>query len=399
MRSHIATAAALREHPGGASSSDGEYLERLFLELCAIQSPSGSERACAQRITDELKGLGIETVEDDTIAITGSDSGNLLARFSAGPDSQPRPCLLLCAHMDTVPAREPVEPVLIDGFFQNANEAILGADNKAAIAVILTLVRHLRREGSPVDLELLFTVGEELTLLGASALDTDDLLSDFGYVFDHASPIGEVILSAPSHFRLQASFRGAAAHAGIRPEDGRSAIMAAAHAISAMPQGRLDDQTTVNIARIDGGSEITVVPEHCRLEAEVRRLSDQNAEKLTEELIDHIHEAANIPAFQCDVDISIQRTFAAYRTDRTEPAVTVAEEALRRCGHEPVQIASGGASDANVLIPAGIQVVNLANGTENNHEPTERVSARALHDMLAVALALTDCAAALPTTR
>jgi tripeptide aminopeptidase len=393
------TAATLREHPGRVSSSDGDYLERLFVDLCAIPSPSGSERACAQRVLAELEQLGIETVEDDTTAITGSDSGNLLARITASPDSSPRPCLLLCAHLDTVPAHEPVEPVLIDGFFENSNEAILGADNKAAIAVILTLARHVRREGSPVDLELLFTVGEELALVGSSALDTDDLLSDFGYVFDHASPIGEVILSSPSHFRLQASFRGAAAHAGIRPQDGRSAIVAAAHAISAMPQGRVDDQTTVNVARIEGGSAINVVPERCRLEAEVRSLSDQNAEKLTEELVDHIHEAANIPACQCDVDISIQRTFGSYRTSRSEPAVLVAEEALRRCGHEPVGVTSGGASDANALIAAGIQVVNLANGTENNHEPTERVSARALHDMLAVALALTDCAAAHPTAR
>jgi tripeptide aminopeptidase len=135
------------------------------------------------------------------------------------------------------------------------------------------------------------------------------------------------------------------------------------------------------------------------VEAEVRSLSDQRAEAITEELVDRIHEAANIPECQCDVDISIQRTFAAYRTAASEPAVLIAQEALRSCGYEPVAISSAGASDANALIANGFQIVNLANGTEHNHEPTERVSSDALHGMLAVALALLDYAANTPAAR
>jgi len=388
----------LRERP---------YLNGTFAELCRIESPSGHERGCAERVIAELRALGVTVHEDDAGPRAGSDCGNLLAFIPAGdraggqrpetPDTPdaPRPSVLLCAHLDTVPLQAPVEPVLLDGAWENANEGILGADNKAAVAVLLALARHVHQQGAPVDVELLFTVGEEVALAGARAFDTARLRSDFGYVFDHASPIGEVVLDSPTHFRVQASFRGAAAHAGIRPEEGRSAILAAARAVASLSLGRLDDGTTVNVGTISGGSAINVVPEHCSLALEARALGDERAETVVAEIVDRLHEAANLPDCDCDVDVSVERTFSGYRLTPNSPAVRVAEHALRRCGHEPVHISSGGGSDANALIAAGFATVNLANGTEHNHEPGERVSVLALEEMLDVALALLDEAASL----
>ena len=382
------------------TAAERAHLQTCFQRLCRVASPSLEEGDCARLVRAELEALGIAVSEDDTTSQTGSEVGNLLARIPASRSSDSeRPALLLCAHLDTVPLEAPLEPVLLEGFWENANDGILGADNKAAIAVILTLAHKLVADGSPVDLELLFTVCEERSLAGARAFDTDELLSDFGYVFDHASPIGELITASPSHFRLQAAFHGAAAHAGIRPQDGRSAIQAAAHAIAKMPQGRLDEQSTVNVARIDGGSAINVVPERCHVEAEVRSLSDQRAEAITEELVGAMHEAANIPECQCDLEISLERTFSAYRTEPGDPVLELAEAALRRCGYDPVEVSSGGASDANALIAAGFPMLNIANETQHNHEPSERVSAEALQSMLDVALALIDCAASEPSSR
>jgi tripeptide aminopeptidase len=390
--------------PGAAQSRVGSlerrYLNGTFAELCRIESPSGRERACADRVIAELRGLGVSTQEDDAAERAGSDSGNLLARIPAsagdvptggGPASVPR--VLLCAHLDTVPLLAPVEPVLVDGYWENANEGVLGADNKAALAVMLALARHICQEGSPVDVELLFTVCEETALAGSRAFDTARLSSDFGYVFDHASPIGEVVLDSPTHFRIEADFHGAAAHAGIRPEQGRSAILAAAQAICAMRVGRLDDQTTVNVGTIAGGSAMNVVPERCSVVAEVRSLDEQQAQATVSEVVDRMHEAANLPQCECDVDIAVQRTFSGFHLAPSTPAMRVAESALRACGHEPVPIVSGGASDANALLAGGVEVVNLANGTERNHEPGERVSMAALEGMLDVALALLDAAA------
>lgn len=384
------------QHPVTASAAERRQLGELFVELCRIESPSGRERACAQRVADELRKLGIEVSEDDAASTAGSDCGNLLARIPAHPVAAPdRRCVLLCAHLDTVPPQAPIEPVLReDGWFENANDGILGADNKAAVAVLLALARRLTLESPPVAVELLFTVGEERSLAGAHAFEVSLLRSDFGYVFDHASPIGEIVLASPCHYRLDASFHGAAAHAGIRPQDGRSAILAAARAVSDMPLGRLDPETTANVGTIDGGSAINVVPERCTLAAEVRSLSEPAAEKALAELIDCVHEAANLPECDCDVDVAVQRTFAGYRTTADAPAVRAAERALRLCGYEPAHIESGGASDANALIARGLSVVNLANGTERNHEPAERVSVAALEGMLDVALTLPAAVAA-----
>jgi tripeptide aminopeptidase len=373
------------------------YLSGTFAELCRIESPSGRERACGERVIAELRALGVTVREDDAGRRTGSDCGNLLARIAAPAqlgEEGPRGSVMLCAHLDTVPLQAPVEPVLRDGFWENANEGILGADNKAAIVVLLALARHICREGAPVDVELLFTVGEETALAGALAFETASLQSDFGYAFDHASPIGEVVIDSPSHYRLQADFRGAAAHAGIRPELGRNAILAASRAIASLPLGRLDEGTTVNVGSITGGTAMNVVPEHCSFVGEVRALGEERAETLVAEIVDRIHEAANISDCDCDVDVNVQRSFAGYQLSARSPAVQVAEAALRACGHEPSRISSGGGSDANALIASGFQTVNLANGTERNHEPGERVSVAALEEMLEVALALLDGAAA-----
>ncbi len=422
-----------------ADELEQRYLHDIFAELCRAESPSGHERACAQLIERELGALGIEVQEDDAAAVAGSDCGNLLARIgvppSPGGEAGERQSVLLCAHMDTVPLLAPVEPVLRDGFWENANEGILGADNKAAVAVLLVLARRLHRDraaahrpgvhersvhgsgahspdthspdthphdthpheaaGAQVDVELLFTVGEERMLAGARVFDCTRLRSRFGYVFDHASPIGELVLSTPTHHRLQATFHGAAAHAGVRPEEGRSAILAAARAVADMRLGRIDAHTTANVGTIEGGSAINVVPERCSILAEVRAQRDERAEEILAELLDCVHEAANLPECECDVDVTVERMFTGYRTPPSAPAVRAAERALRACGHEPVRIASGGASDANALVAAGLPVVNLANGTERNHEPGERVSAAALEATLEIALALPAAVAAI----
>jgi tripeptide aminopeptidase len=376
-----------------SSSLERRKLSTTFVDLCRVESPSGRERACAELVAAELRGLGFDVREDDAGPAAGADCGNLLARIPAPAGTQVR-TLLLCAHLDTVPPQAPIEPVLVDGVFENAHAGILGADNKAAVAVLLAVARHVAGPGPPVNLELLFTVGEEVALAGARAFDAGTLTSDFGYVFDHPTPIGGVIVRSPSHFRIEASFRGVAAHAGIEPEQGRSAIVAAARAVAAMPLGRLDEQTTANVGTIAGGSAINVVPDRCSLTAEVRSFSDARAEEVVAEIVDRIHDAANLPECECDVDVRVERTFAAYTLAASSPAVRTAEAALRKCGHEPHHLASGGGSDANALIAQGFPTVNLANATERNHEPGERVAVEALEGMLEVALALLDEAAA-----
>ena len=371
-----------------AGEAQRRRLNDTFVELCRIESPFGRERACGDRVAGELRGLGLEVQEDGSGPEAGSESGNLLARVPGAAERT----ILLCAHLDTVVPQAPIEPELDDGRWQNARDGILGADNKAAVAVILEVARHAVEQGAPVGLELLFTVCEENALRGAKAFDVGRLRSGFGYVFDHATAIGEVVVASPSYYRLDAEFRGAAAHAGIRPEDGRSAIAAAARAVADMRLGRIDAETTANVGRIEGGSaSLNVVPERCRIEAEARSLDDGKVESLIAEMVDRVHDGAN--AAECDVDVEVQRLFSGYRVRPSSAALGAAEAALRACGYEPRRIVTGGGSDANALEAAGFHCVNLANGTERNHQPDEGVTVAALEGMLDVALALLDAAA------
>jgi len=386
-----------------ADAAERSALGALFAELCAIESPYGHERACADRVTAELRALGLHVEEDDAGHVAGSDAGNLLARIPAAPDAlapadPPAPLdpaaaagpagVLLCAHLDTVPLTGPIEPVCEEDVWRNRHDAILGADNKAAVAVMLQAARRWVSEPPPVPVELLFTVCEEHALAGAKAFDVTRLRSRFGYVFDHASPIGEIVLASPHYHRIVAELQGVAAHAGIRPEAGRSAIVAAARAIAAMPLGRLDEETTANVGTIAGGSGVNVVPERCRIEAEVRSIDEAKLEALVGELVDHLTDGAN--AAECDLDVNVARLFDGFRIRPSAPEVQVAEAALRACGHAPRHIVTGGGSDANALIPAGFPCVNLANGTERNHQPDEAVSGAALEGMLDVTFALLD---------
>ncbi len=376
-----------------ATDAERQRLNQTFQTLCRIESPSGRERGCAEWVKRELGSLGIEVQEDDVASRVGSDAGNLLARIPGrGGDGGEGGGggILLCAHLDTVPLTAPVEPVLVDGRWENANQGILGADNKTAVAILIELARRLRSgtQVPPVPVELLFTVCEEVSLRGSKEFDVARLQSRFGYVFDHATPVGEIVLASPTHYRIDAELHGRAAHAGLRPEEGRSAIAAAAKAISAMRLGRVDSETTANVGVIAGGTSINVVPERCRIEAESRSLDEAKVQELVTEMVDHLQDAAN--ATECDLDVTVQRMFKGYRTRPRAAQVELAERALRACGYEPKHIVTGSASDANSFEAAGFQCTNLADGTERNHQPDERVSVSALEGMFDVAIALVE---------
>jgi tripeptide aminopeptidase len=368
------------------SDAERERLHGTFEELCRIASPTGEERGMADWVTRELTDLGLEVEEDDAGPAVGSNAGNLLARIAGRSQRS----LMFCAHMDTVPLTAPVEPVRHEDGWENANEGILGADNKAAVAGMLELSRVLTARAEPpeIGIELLFTVAEETGLNGAREFDVRRLGSDFGYVFDHASPIGEIITASPTHMHIHAEIRGKAAHAGLQPEQGVNAIVAAARAIANMPQGRLDAETTANIGMVGGGTATNVVPDRCTVSAEVRGVEQEQVDRYVTQAIDALQDAADSAG--CDLDLKLQQLFTGYRSGNREAPVLLAAKALRRLGYEPSYRSSGGGSDANAFRVNGFACTNIANGTERAHERTERVSFVALEANLALMLALID---------
>jgi tripeptide aminopeptidase len=357
--------------------SDERLLDR-FTRLCEVSSPTGHERPVADDIRSELGELGIEAQEDDSAEEARSDSNNVIARVPGESDGW----VMFCAHMDTVPDSGGVEVAFADGVFRSRGETILGADNKAAVAVLMELAARYASAKPPCGIELVFTVAEEDGLRGAKALDLGLLRSQTGFVLDHASPIGEVITAAPTNKRLVAEFEGAEAHAGIRPEDGHNAIHAAGTAVAAMALGRLDAETTANIGQIDGGTAANVVPGHCRVDGEARSLDEARVSEVIGSMVDACTWAAS--EHSCDVDIDVVEKFRGYRLPASSRGLQLARAGLERCGHEVSEIPTGGGSDANAFAVKGFDCVLLANGTEANHTPDESVAATRLVEMLAV---------------
>jgi tripeptide aminopeptidase len=352
-------------------------LER-FARLCEISSPTGQEREVADAVLDELRGLGVDVAEDGAATPARAGAGNLLARVPGRSDRW----LSFFAHLDTVPHEGRIEVVRENGRFRSAGDTILGADDKAAVTVLMELAARHVADPPPVGLELVFTVAEEDGLRGARELDVSQLRAPFGYVLDHATPIGEVIVAAPTYKRLIAEFSGQEAHAGINPEDGHSAIAAAAAAVAGMKLGRLDEETTANVGIIEGGSASNVVAGHCRILGEARSVDGQRAAATIGEMVDACTWAAGEQG--CDVDAQVIEMFRGYRLDPRSEAVRIASEALRARGHEPQLVATGGGSDANALVASGYEAVLLANGTEANHTSQELVAEAAITEMLAV---------------
>jgi tripeptide aminopeptidase len=361
----------------------------LFLELCATPSPPGEERAVADRVCAELDAIGLAWDEDDVGPSIGSTMGNILCRLPGGLDEGVP--IFLCAHLDTVPLDGALQPVVEDGIVRNAGGTILGADNKSAVVVMLEAARRIVEEGRPhAGIELLFTPMEEIGLIGAMAFDVDRLDARLGYVYDQAAPIGEVIVGSPSAQELVLTLVGRASHAGMYPEDGRSAILAAARAIVDLPLGRVDESTTANVGLVRGGTARNVVPERCTLEAEVRSHDPNRVPEVVQEIVDAAAFAAS--ASDCALETRIEPKYRGYRFRDDDPPVRLAVEALRRSGIEPRLSLSGGAADANVFNERGLPCVNLANGMVDIHTPDERIAVDDLERMVDVTLALVDAA-------
>jgi tripeptide aminopeptidase len=362
----------------------------LFLELAAVPSPSGEERAVADRVLEYLRGCGLDPDEDDAGPRVGSTMGNLYARVDPTAPGEP---IFLCAHLDTVPATDAIEPVVEDGIVRNARPTILGSDNKAAVVAMLEATRRVVAENRRhAGIELVFTPQEETGLHGAYAFDHRRLRARVGYVYDQAAPIGDLILGAPAAHQLEIVFHGRAAHAGMYPEEGRSAVAAAARAIADMQLGRIDEETTANIGRIDGGTAANVVPEWCTLVGEARSHDERKLADLVQSMQDAVAFAAGVA--EVEVETQVRRSYRAYRFRRDDLAVRLATEALGRSGFETRLGLSGGAADANVFNERGLQCVNLANGMAEIHTAQEHIAVADIDAMVEVTLALVDAAAA-----
>lgn len=364
-----------------------ERLIQDFMELVQIDSHSRDERAMVDALKARLEPYGVEIVEDDTASKVDGNAGNLIVRI-AGDAS--KPTILFTCHMDTVQPGKGIRPQRLEDRITSDGTTILGSDDKAGVAGLVEMVRVLKEQQlSHGPIIIVFTIGEEVGLLGARNLDAKYITeAAMGFAFDSNGPIGHVVTQAPTQARIEATIHGKTAHAGVNPEAGISAISVASRAISRMKLGRIEADTTANIGMINGGVATNIVPEKATIVAEARSLVQAKLDAQ----IDHMQESFESAAQEMGARVEFQaRTmYPAYAHDSEAPVVQTALKAVALIGGEASTMSSGGGSDANVFNGLGVPTVNMAVGYEKIHTTEEFIRLNDLDKAARLMVAVTQ---------
>ncbi|TSB46678.1 M20/M25/M40 family metallo-hydrolase [Alkalicoccobacillus porphyridii] len=364
-------------------------LHNEFINLVKIDSETGFEADIAKELKKKFKDLGLDVYEDQAASQTGHGAGNIIATLPAHPDKAETAAIYFTSHMDTVVPGKGVKPYIEDQYIVTDGTTILGADDKAGIAAMLEAIRVIQEQELPHGvIQFIITVGEESGLVGARVLERERIMAEYGYALDSDGPVGDIIVAAPTQAKIQAKIYGRTAHAGVEPEKGISAITVAAKAVSRMPLGRIDHETTANIGRFEGGSQTNIVCDYVEVLAEARSLEEPKLHKQVEKMKKGFEEAAELMGTTAEVQVEI--TYPGYKRSDKDLVVKTAITALRSIGREPRLLESGGGSDANIISDLGIPTVNLAVGYENIHTKQERMPLAELNKTAEAIVAITQ---------
>ncbi|WP_431799010.1 M20/M25/M40 family metallo-hydrolase [Halobacillus andaensis] len=351
-------------------SINKERLLDEFLELVQVNSETKFEAEIAEVLKKKFNELGLEVIEDEAKEKTGHGAGNLICNLK-GSKSDVEP-IYFTSHMDTVVPGNNIKPEVKDGYVITDGTTILGADDKAGIAAIIEAVRSLKEQNiEHGDLQFIITVGEESGLVGAKALESKHLKAKYGYAIDSDGKVGNIIVAAPTQAKILAKVKGKTAHAGVAPEKGVSAITLASKAIAKMPLGRIDEETTANIGRFEGGKQTNIVCDYVEILAEARSLIPEKMEKQVDKMKKAFNETAE--EMGGEVDLNIEIMYPGFKHEAGDQVVEVARAAAVKIGRESELLTSGGGSDANIIAGFDIPTVNLAVGYEEIHTTNEKI--------------------------
>ena len=355
-------------------------IQKEFLELIRIRCSTHNEREIGNLLTHRLTELGGTVHEDDAGKKLGGNCGNLIADFPASdPAHQNMPTIMLTAHMDCVEPCGNIQPILENGIIRSDGTTILGSDDKAGVTAILEALRQIQeRRLAHGPIQVVFTIAEENGVHGSQNLDTSLLLADYGYTLDTHGHPGCMTFMAPGKNQIHIHIQGKAAHAGVAPEKGVNAIIAAGQLLASAPQGRIDEETTCNVGRILGGSATNVVADSCDIYYESRSRDKAKLDKITQEIADHFVNGADDTG--CQITAEVSPDYDPYLLDKDGTAISLARRAAEKLGF-PVHLEeAGGGSDANHFNDYGIPTVVLAVGMENCHTKEEYIEEKDLYD-------------------
>ncbi len=358
-------------------------LKQLFIDLVSIDSVSRHEGDIALHLKDVMTKLGLEVIEDNSKETTGLGSNNLIGVLKGTVEGS----LLFSCHTDTVTPGNGVEVVEKDGVLYSKGDTILAADDKAGIAILLEAIHQIKEQQLPTKtLEFVFSPGEEIGLVGASALDMSMIQSDMGYVLDMGGPVGHVTVGSPSMYMYDVVLHGKPAHAGLEPEKGISCVSMMQEALSKLSFGRIDEETTANIGVIHGGEATNIVMDHMMIKGEVRSISDKKAQALVAQVEQAFNEAALKHGGQ--VEFTKDKKATGFKIENDQPVMQRLINATKAIGLECVTEVSGGGSDANVFNAAGKHVVNLSIGYDKIHTTEEHIALKDMEQAVSLVLEL-----------
>ncbi|MFB5191186.1 M20/M25/M40 family metallo-hydrolase [Alicyclobacillus fastidiosus] len=360
-----------------------ETVQQLFLSLVQIDSHSLHEGAMAKRCREELERLGLQVQVDGAGEALGGETGNLIGIL---PGSSELPKVLLAAHMDTVRPGEGIRPRVDEhGVVWSDGSTILGADDKAGITAILTALKEIRDAGlEHGQIQVVFTIGEEIGLQGAKQLKAEQLDADFGLSLDSSGDIGTIAIAGPGQTKFEATVTGVRAHAGVAPEKGISAIKVAAHAVSNMPHGRIDDETTANIGSFVGEGPTNVVADRVTIVGEARSRNPQKMADVVGRIESAFQDAAK--AAGAEVEFLHQVMYEGFDFPADHPLRKRIETSLTRAGFKSNPVKVGGGSDANVIQTLGVPILNIGVGYEDIHSTNEHIAVQNIVDAAKIAV-------------
>lgn len=349
-----------------------------FIELVSIPCPSKDEKAEAELIMQKLRDLGLEPYMDNVNEKTGGTCGNVWAYIKGNVSNAPK--LLFEAHMDSVAPTTGTTVIRKDGVLYSDGTTTLGGDDKVGVASMLEAVRALKEDGvEHGDVQLLFTVSEEIGCLGVVNLDKSLIKADYGYCMDIGGAPGEITYAAPKLYDIYVTIKGKAAHAGIAPEEGVNAIMLAAEALSKLPSyGRIDEETTFNIGMFNAGVGTNIVCPEAKFVIDMRSLNVAKLENLKDSTISLIKEV--VEAGNGEVSFEIVEGCPAVELSKDHACIKLAENAAKNLGF-PVELkVTGGCSDGNYLCGYGLPCGLLATGMSNVHTTQEYLKEEDLYN-------------------
>ena len=361
-----------------------------LIELVQIDSETKNEANIARALKEKFTALGLDVREDDSAEKTGHGAGNLICTLKGNkPGADP---IYFTSHMDTVVPGNRIKPIIEDGYIKSDGTTILGADDKAGLAAMLEAVKIIKEQKiTHGDIQFIITVGEEAGLVGAKALDRRFIKAKYGYALDSDGLVGDIITAAPTQAKIHETVHGITAHAGVEPEKGVSAITIASKAIANMPLGRIDEETTANIGKFEGGTQTNIVCDLVHIEAEARSLVREKMDAQVAKMKKAFQEAAQ--QMGGSIQFKSEVMYPNYKFDESERVVQIAKQAVQSIGRTPRLLQSGGGSDANVIAGYGIPTVNLAVGYENIHTTNEKMPIKELVKTAELVVAIIQTAA------